>query len=201
MNEFDALVNERSKDIVENCSFCKESTLGVGDKTPYGSVIVGKFGSDEKGWFATVSPKTGGDVEQDFTLQLMPNTHLTHFSQMDEEEAKNYGIAFSKTSKAVTKILAEDEKLKAVAENRETGIPVATWGKCTTWKEKKEHLHLKIFPFRGKLGQPSIVDSSFEKKEIHHDGEEHVKMTPIKKELINVERFEELSNTLISLLK
>ena len=49
---------------------------------------------------------------------------------------------------------------------REEGISVATYGKCTNWKEKKEHLHLKIFPFKRNIGQPYTVDSTFEKKEI-----------------------------------
>ena len=69
------------------------------------------------------------------------------------------------------------------------------------WKEKKEHLHLKLFPFRGLLGQPSTVDSSFERKEIERDEKgEFVRMMPIRKKILPSERFEYLSRKLIELM-
>ena len=66
----------------------------------------------------------------------------------------------------MTSILMQDENLKAESEKRESSVSLGTYGKCTNWKEKKEHLHIKIFPFRNNIGQPYTVDSSFEKKEI-----------------------------------
>jgi len=135
----------------------------------------------------------------------MPYGHLTHFSQIKNfsELAKNYGIAFSKLSEAVSNIIADDDNFKAESESKESGIAIATYGKCTTWKEKKEHLHIKLFPFRGSVGQPYTVDSSFLRKEIHKDesGNEYVKMDPIRKSVIDKERFEELGDRLIKLLQ
>jgi len=197
--EFDKLNNE-DVSLKDDCNLCKEASLEVGTKTEYGAIII--YSKD--GWFATLSPKTGGD-EKDFSIQLMPLKHLTNFSQLEThpELAKGYGIAFSKLSFAITKILAdENPDFKASSESREKGVSVATYGKCTTWKEKKEHLHLKIFPFRGNIGQPYTVDSSFGRKEIFKEnGKEFVKMNPIKKVLIEKERFEELSKKLIGLSK
>jgi len=203
--EYDKLIKE-DVSLRKDCDFCKESILGVGQKSGYG-VIIYKIGSSIKdGWFATLSPRTGGNPEEDFTIQLMPFAHLTHFSQVNAypELAKNYGIAFSRISSAITYVMAQNKDMKAIADSRETGMPLAIYGKCTTWEEKKEHLHLKMFPFRGAIGQPSTVDSSFGRKEIHRDvktGEEFVKMNPVRKENLTNERFNELSNLLISLLK
>ncbi len=183
------------------CNWCKESSLNIGDKTDYGAVIVCRVGDSDNGWFATLSPKTGGNSERDFTIQLMPLKHLTHFSEMEEELAGNYGIIFSKISKAVTQVMARGE-MDSESELRENAISVATYGKTTNWKEKKEHLHVKLFPFRGSIGQPYTVDSSFGRKEIHKDENgEFVKMDPVKKVMINEVRFEELSKQFIELLK
>jgi len=206
MNEINNLFNE-DVSLRQDCNLCKESPLDVGQKSEYGSIIVYKIGdANENRWFATLSPKTGSDPEKDFTIQLMPFAHLTHFSQINNypELAKNYGIAFAKISSAITKIMAmEKENFKASEDFKENATSIATYGKSTNWKEKKEHLHIKLFPFRGNIGQPYTVDSSFGRKEIHKDqeGKEFVKMTPVKKNMLSEERFNKLSNLLISLLK
>jgi hypothetical protein len=202
--EADKLFNE-DFGVKENCSLCNEVKYEVGQNTGYG-VIVCKAGDKKNGWFATLSPKTGSDPKSDFTIQLMPFLHMTHFSQIesDLESAKNYGIIFSKVCRAMTTILMQEEGLKAAADKRESSVSIATYGKCTTWKEKKEHLHIKIFPFRGSIGQPYTVDSSFEKKEVFKEkdtGKEFVKMDPVKKVLIGKERFDKLAKKLILLLK
>jgi len=191
----------------EDCYCCKESRLAAGKKTEYGSVVVFRIGKGATdGWFATLSPKTGGDPEKDFTLQLMPFGHLTHFSQMAlyPELAKNYGIAFSRLCNAMATVMAKQEKeFGPTAESRETAVSIATYGKCTNWVEKKEHLHVKIFPFRGNTGQPYTVDSSFGKKKIFTDsetGERFVKMSPVGKVEIPKKRFEALSAELIAIL-
>jgi len=99
-------------------------------------------------------------------------------------------------------IMIEDERLLSHTAEKNKSVPMATYGKCTTWKEKKEHLHIKIFPFRGSIGQPYTVDSSFEKKEIFREnGEEFVKMNPVKKEIINPKKLGRLAGDLIRLLK
>ena len=117
--------------------------------------------------------------------------------------ADNYGIAFSKISKAVTEIMMQDQPLKAVSEEKASSVPIAAYGKTTTWKEKKEHLHIKIFPFRGDIGQPYTVDSSFGKKGVFEDkdGKEFVKMEPVRKVAISKKRFDYLTKELIKLLK
>ena len=135
----------------------------------------------------------------------MPFAHLTHFSQLTKypKLAENYGIAFSKLSNAMTEILAEENKaFKPTAESKDSAISIATYGKCTNWAEKKEHLHIKIFPFRGNIGQPYTVDSSFGRKKVFKDetGENFVKMKPVEKVSITEKRFEELSNKLIKIL-
>ncbi len=189
----------------ETCNLCLECSLNVGQKTPYGAVVIYRIGTSFKdGWFATLSPKTGGNPEEDFTIQMMTFAHLTHFSQVASypELAKNYGVAFSKISAAMAKVMAK-ENFKAASDSRSDALSIAVYGKCTTWKEKKEHLHLKLFPFKSNIGQPYTVDSSFERKEVHKDlvtGEEFVKMNPVRKVLINKEQFEKLSSALISLL-
>lgn len=189
-----------------NCNLCRESSLAVGQKTDYGAVIVCRVGdSFQNGWFATLSPKTGG-LTEDFSIQIMPWAHLTHFSQVGvyPDLAKNYGIIFSKISQAMTKMMAtENNNFDSAVDSKEKATSIATYGKCTNWKEKKEHLHIKIFPFRGNIGQPYTVDSSFERKEVFHDNTDgdYVKMRPVKKKMIDNERFDYLSNLLISLLK
>ena len=205
-NEIDKLTKENIS-LRKDCSFCKESRLKLGSKTNYGAAVICKIGNSIKnGWFATLSPKTGGNPERDFTVQLMPIGHLTHFSQMNSYKllAKNYGTAFSRLSVAVSSVIAEEGNLNANSDSKELGIPLAVYGKCTTWKEKKEHLHVKIFQFRGNPGQPYTVDSSFLKKEIHKDpktGGEFVKMEPVKKTEIDKKRFNQLAKQLIHLLK
>lgn len=204
IKEADKIFNEdiRPKD---NCNLCKEGKYEIGQKTGYG-VVIYKIGNIKNGWFATLSPKTGGNPKSDFTIQLMPFHHLTHFSQIESypELAKNYGICFSKICRAMTIALIENEGLKADSETREISVPIGAYGKCTTWKEKKEHLHIKIFQFRGNIGQPYTVDSSFARKEIFKEketGKEFIKMSPVKKVMVEKNRFEQLSNSLMALLK
>ena len=201
--EIDKLLNEEASE-KSDCNLCKEAGYETGRKTGYGTTIY-RIGNKKDGWFASLSPKTGSNPEFDFTIQLMPFMHLTHFSQISfyfglEE---NYGIAFSKLCKAMTTIMMQDQDLKSTSEEREASVPIAVYGKTTTWKEKKEHLHIKIFPFRGNIGQPYTVDSSFGRKDIFKDneGEEFVKMEPVKKVMIGRERFAQLSKNLASLLK
>ena len=204
--EFNKLVNEDIS-LREDCTLCKESALEAGQKTDYGAIIIFKIGnSAENGWFATLSPKTGSDQEKDFTIQLMPFGHLTHFSQISSypELSKNYGRAFSKISSVMAEVMAiENPNFNVTAESKRDAVSIAVYGKCTNWKEKKEHLHIKIFPFRGNVGQPYTVDSSFGRKEIFKDkeGKEFVKMKPVRKKNIDNERFENLSKRLIGLLK
>ena len=201
--EIEKLVDEGTSQ-KKDCNLCEESGLEAGKNTGYG-IIIYRIGNKKNGWFATLSPKTGSNPEYDFAMQLMPFLHLTHFSQIGSYYgmAENYGIAFSKLSKAMTTIMMQDQPLKATAENRALSVPIATYGKTTSWKEKKEHLHIKIFPFRGSIGQPYTVDSTFGKKEVFKDeeGKEFVKMEPVKKVVIEKRRFERLSKELISLLK
>jgi len=205
-NEVNKLINE-SIFLRKDCDFCKESHLKVRNVTNYGASIIYRIGNSiENGWFATLSPKTGGDPKKDFTVQLMPLGHLTHFSQMAscKELAKNYGMAFSRISEAMSKIMAENNGLKAKSDSKDSSISIALYGKCATWKEKKEHLHIKIFPFRGNVGQPYTVDSSFLIKKIQKDpktGEEFVKMKPVRKAMISKARLNQLANRLISLLQ
>ena len=192
----------------KNCNLCNEVKLNVGDKTEYGAAIIYKVGSSvNNGWFATLSPKVGSDPEKDFSIQLMPFAHLTHFSQLSmyPELAKNYGVAFSKISNAITKTMAlEIPGFNANSDSRDHAVSIGTYGKSTTWKDKKEHLHIKLFPFRGNIGQPYTVDSSFGRKQIfkENDSEEgFIKMTPVKKVNLRKERFDYLSNLFQSLLK
>ena len=189
----------------DNCNLCKESSYKVGQKIGYG-VVICKIGDSNNGWFATLSPRTGGNPKLDFTIQLMPFSHLTHFSQISSHEglAENYGILFSKVCRAMTKIMMQNEDLRFSSEKRSSSLSIATYGKCTTWTEKKEHLHIKIFPFRGDIGQPYTVDSSFGRKEVFKDsgaGQEFVKMVPVKKVAIGSKRFEQLGKKLVSLSK
>src|SRR3989344_8379891 len=178
-----------SEQVIVPCTLCAEAQLPVGTETAYGSVVIYKNGTAANGWFATLSPKTGSNPEQDFTIQLMSNSHLTHFCQIGNYSgcAENYGSAFAKLSRAITEIMAsENDDFKTMADTRETSESVATYGKCTNWKEKKEHLHVKIFPFRGAIGQPYTVDSTFEKKAVYKDAEgDFVKMTPVKKVMMS----------------
>jgi len=202
-SEIKTLFNENVS-FRDDCNLCRETLFEVGQNIGYGTII-NKTGGIKDGWIATLSPVTGGNPEFDFTIQLMPCAHLTHFSQVYSypKLGENYGIIFSKISRAMTKIMIKDQDLKANAEKKEMAASIATYGKFTTWKEKKEHLHIKVFPFRGDIGQPYTVDSTFGKKEIFRDelGKEFVKMDPVRKKPINQERFNYLANNLISLLK
>lgn len=202
-SEIEKLFNE-DVSFRANCNLCKESSYEVGKKTGYG-IIIYKIGNLKNGWFAALSPKTGGNPKFDFTIQLMPFLHLTHFSQIGHYSglAENFGIAFSKICAVITKIMMQDQKLKADCEDKALSVPLAAYGKCTTWGEKKEHLHLKIFPFRGSVGQPYTVDSSFVKKEVfkEKDEREFVKMEPVRKIMIEENRFNKLAINLTKLLK
>ena len=201
--EINKLFNE-DVSVKDDCNLCKESNYGIGEKTGYGIIIYQQH-DKKNGWFATLSPKTGSNPKTDFTLQLMPFLHLTHFSQIRSHPglSENYGIAFSNLSRALTAIMMQDKNLNAVSQEKSSSASIATYGKSTTWKDKKEHLHIKIFPFRGNIGQPYTVDSSFGRKVIFKDkdGKEFVKMEPVRKEIIAKERLEKLSKDLISLLK
>ena len=96
------------------CELCDEAGLKVGDKSGYGAVIIYKMGNEKNGWFATLSPKTGGDPEEDFSIQLMPNAHVKYFSDINSnpELAKNYGIAFGKICAAVGELVKEKDEDK-----------------------------------------------------------------------------------------
>ncbi len=184
----------------ENCALCRESHVDVGQKTEYGSRIIYKIGDcEENGWFATLSPRTGGDIERDFSIQLIPFAHLTNFSQIDSypELAKNYGIAFSRIAVAVGKIMNS----QGITSDSKRAVPIGTYGKC---KHPDEHIHIKIFPWRGDIGQPFTTDSSFQRKDVYKEpetGEEFVKMKPVRKSYLSDEKFNELSNRFMSLLK
>ena len=201
--EIEKLLNEEASE-KSDCNLCREANYGIGKKTGYGAIIY-RIGNKKNGWFATLSPKTGSSPKFDFTIQLMPFLHLTHFSQIPSYKgmAENYGIAFLKICKAMTAIMMQDQPLKAIADDKTLSVPIATYGKSTTWKEKKEHLHLKIFPFRGNIGQPYTVDSSFGRKEVFKDNEGggFVKMDPVKKVAISQKRFDYMAKELIELLK
>jgi len=188
-----------------HCTFCNESKMNVGEKTEYGSIIIYKIGNNHNGWFATLSPRTGGNPEKNFTVQLMTLSHLTHFSEIfkNKELAKNYGIALAKIYNAVTEIIKEDPFFELDAKTREKGIALAVYGKCTTWEKKKEHLHFKVFQFQDSLGQPFTVDSSFGRKKVFVDPvsqEKFIKMTPVIKKPIREKRLQYLSKRLIELL-
>ena len=201
--EIEKLLNEDAS-LRKDCSLCRESCCNTGKKTGYG-IVVCKIGSSKNGWFATLSPKTGGNPKLDFTIQLMPVPHLTHFSQIGSYQGlgKNYGILFSRICRAMSIIMMKNEGLHSNSADNNNSVPIATYGKCTTWKEKKEHLHIKIFPFRGSVGQPYTVDSSFGKKKVFPDknGEQFVKMSPVKKEMVDSNRLDQLAKDLILLLK
>lgn len=207
----------------DECAFCSEAGFAVGKKAAYGSVVVYRVGTSfENSWFATISPKTGGDPARDFTLQLMPCAHLTHFAQMSRSSdlEKNFGVAFARLSAALTLVMGGDffadgsslnaslvsshlsSNVPSISLLRENAVSIGVYGKSTNWKEKKEHLHIKLFPFRGVIGQPYTVDSTFEKKEVFtsQNGERFVKMEPVVKRAVPALRFEELSRRLIGVL-
>jgi hypothetical protein len=83
------------------------------------------------------------------------------------------------------------------SEGEVSKIPIGTYGKC---KHEDEHIHLKLFPYRGDIGQPFTVDSSYGKKEIHNDGEEFIKMKPVRKVNLSEERFKLLTGKFLELL-
>src|SRR3989338_7583822 len=99
--EAEKLLKENANQM-ENCILCRDAAYKAGEKTGYGAVIF-KIGNKKNGWFATLSPQTGGNPEYDFTIQLMPIPHLTHFSQIDSYRgmAKNFGVSFSKVCRAM----------------------------------------------------------------------------------------------------
>lgn len=190
------LLNEKVT-MKEGCSLCKESTVPLWSTTNYGAVVVYRVGTSENGWFATVSPNTGSDPRKDFTIQVMPLQHYTHFAQVAQNKdlAKNYGEAFAQMTRAMTLLMSQRSNPKEYTESKEEALPVATYGKCTNWVEKKEHLHVKIFPFTGDVGQPYTVDSSYGKKEVFTEpgsGEKYVKMKPVTKKKIQKERLKEI---------
>src|SRR3989344_6242966 len=108
----------------KDCGLCSESLLLTGEKSAYGAIVVFRIGGMQDGWFATLSPRTGGEPEKDFTIQLMPCAHLTHFAQLarNPKLAENFGTAFARLSNAMTAIMAgENPNFKPIAESRETG--------------------------------------------------------------------------------
>lgn len=171
------------------CEFCRESSLDVGDTTKYGAKIIYKTGNTDTDWFATLSPKTAGNPEEDFSIQLVPKKHIKYFSEIDDTNlAKNYGVIFAKISRAIGELVRSGDK-----------VPMCTYGKC---KHPDEHIHIKLFPYRGDVAQPFTVDSSFESKEkFTESGEEFIKMKPITKKKILEEKLDELSKKLRELLE
>ena len=198
--------NQINKFSEEICAFCREQKLDVGEKTEYGARIIYKIGDNDDGWFAILSPKTAGNAEQDFSIQLIPLKHLRYFSEINSsvELAKNYGILFAKISNAISKVMIEETREKndvmlSDANLNSQIIPIASYGKC---KHPDEHIHIKLFPYRGDVGQPFTVDSTYENKEIFKDkitGEEFIKMKPVKKKIIPEQRIQELAQKLIKI--
>ncbi|MFH1275561.1 MAG: hypothetical protein ABIH82_00455 [Candidatus Woesearchaeota archaeon] len=190
----------------EDCNLCREVSLAIGEKGEYGAVVICQVGDVDNRWLATLSPKTGGKVDRDFSIQLMPIKHLTHFAELADypDLAKNYGLIFAKISAAMTKIMVEETADFVVDEKlRPRAVSVATYGKCTNWQEKKEHLHIKIYPFRDEMSQPCVCDSSFGRLEVHKDaesGNEFVKFDPVRKNMLSEERFNYLGKRLMELL-
>jgi len=182
--------------MMESCNLCDESMIKVGGKTAYGAVVIYRVGDSKNGWFATLSPKTGGDPKIDFTIQMMPCRHLRFFSEInsDPELAVNYGVAFAKLTCAAGKIV------ESANEEGKKLVPLGVYAKC---KHPDEHIHFKIFPYRGNIGQPFTTDSSFGRKTIYRDegGQEFVKFIPVKKEDLIKKRIKELSDELIKWLK
>src|SRR3989344_1042705 len=176
----------------DTCEFCNEKSIDIGSESSYGSIVICKVGDAQNGWFASLSPKTAGNIHEDFSIQLIPNKHLKYFSEINnfEESAKNYGILFGKINHAVFEMLKE--------QGFSDKSPVCIYGKC---KHSDEHIHIKIFPYRNETGQPFVVDSSFEKKKIYFDEEgEFVKMSPVKKKKIDEHRLHELAEKFIEVL-
>jgi hypothetical protein len=179
---------------MNKCNLCQEAELNVGDRTNYGAIIIYKIGDDKDGWFATLSPKTGGDPDKDFSIQLMPCAHIKYFSDINSnlKLAKNYGIIFAKINHAISEIIKD--------QNPNTKkISLGTYGKC---KHEDEHIHIKIFPYRGNIGQPFTTDSSFGKNlHIDDSGKEYIKMIPITKVNLKEQRFKKLAKQLIQIIK
>src|SRR3989338_312363 len=126
--EIEKLLNEGVSE-KSDCNLCREENYGIGKKTGYGAIIY-RIGNKKNGWFATLSPKTGSDPKLDFTIQLMPFLHLTHFSQIPSYKgmAENYGIAFSKICRAMAEVMMHDQNLKAIAEEKSFSAPIAAYG-------------------------------------------------------------------------
>jgi hypothetical protein len=184
--------------VAEECNFCNEAKLNLGDTSSYGSTVIFKIGDEKNGWFATLSPKTGGNPDKDFSIQIMPLSHLQHISDINTNSdlAKNYGLTFAKLSNVINTIMKEEERHN---ENEEKVVRIGTYGKS---KHPEEHFHVKLFPWTGKIGQPYTVDSTFENSTSHKnpDGSEFIKMQPVKKTKISESRYLFLVNRLTTLL-
>ena len=186
VGRFDSYLDERREKeyikLVSRCEFCDEAALKVGDRTSYGAIVLHKEGVGVNGWFATLSPKTGGNPEKDFTIQVMPVQHVRHISHVSHNRdlAANQGIMIAKVSAAINAVMLDEGRQD---ENDEGMIRIGMYGKS---KHPDEHLHLKLFPWTGAIGQPYTVDSSF-----------NVQMKPVKKELIPPKRFEQLTKKLL----
>jgi hypothetical protein len=187
---------EKNKFATEGCTLCKESSMPIGKVSEYGACTIYKKGNKSDGWFATLSPKTVGDPEHDFSIQIIPIAHLKNFGEINSSQklAENYGKAFAIISGAVAKLIKFEKE-----QNENESIPICTYGKC---KHPDEHIHIKIFPYRGDLAQPFVVDSTFEKKEVFSENsEKFVKLKPITKKNIPTDRFQYLKDFFIKELK
>ena len=130
----------------------------------------------------------------------MPTKHIQHLADMstNTESAKNYGLAFAYLNTAIKKLMDEEERWK---ENDENISRVGVYAKS---KHPTEHLHIKLYPWMGTIGQPYTVDSSYEKKEVHHDKKtstDYVTMLPVHKTRLTKERHSHLTKRFIKELE
>ena len=177
----------------DECIHCEEAKLNVGDRSVYGAIVIYKKGNKKNRWYATLSPKTIDDVEKDFSVQLMPLSHIKHISDLssDEDLAKNYGLAFSKLNKAITELMKEERRC---LENEEEIIRIGVYGKS---KHPEEHFHIKLFPWKHSY----VVDSTYEKSQVHVDktGEKYIRLPPVRKRKLEEDRHQNLAIRLIEI--
>jgi hypothetical protein len=186
----------------DDCNFCTEGQMAVGEKSDYGAMTIFKTGDSlEKDWYSTLQPGTPTDPEVGVHCLAMPLGHIPYFSDINRnrEFRDNYGKVVGVVSEAMQTLLQEEWTLRG-----ESGIFVPNqidYGKHAPGRNTiAGHLHTRLTDFSGDLAQHYPSDTGWRKREVFEDdGGPYVKANPVKSVRFSPERFDKISSRLIEL--
>jgi hypothetical protein len=193
----------------DDCNFCNEGLLELGQCSEYPAMVVLKTGNNPYvDWYATLQSKTMTDPAIGLNIMLMPVGHLEYFYQtggLADENAKG-GIATARLRKAMHIVMEEEWETRG-----ETGIffpPEIEYGKQSEGRNTQPHIHTRFTDTSGGLAQPYPSDTGWRKKQTYtapDDDEEagrvYVRADPSVSKPLSEERFNRVGKRLVKLCR